>query len=176
MLDKFKYTDKEKEKLLSTITIIIDKREKSNKWITDYFDDKKIPYISKSLSEGDYSFFIPKNEELSIPRDLFFDKDITIERKASLEELSNNLSNERERFEKELTLFRGKMFLLIENANYHDIYENNYNTKYNKKSFLGSLHSFNYKYNLSIMFMPKKEISGVYIYCTFYYYMKSILY
>lgn len=175
MLSYYKYTDKQKEELLKSIVILIDTKEKSNKWITDYFDEKKIPYKSKSLTQGDYSFYLPKNEELAIPLDLYFDKEIVVERKANLDEVSNNLSKERERFEKELTLFKGKMFLLIECANYSDIYLNNYNTQYNKKSFLGSLHSFTYKYNIDIMFMPTKEHSGVYLFCTFYYYLKSLL-
>jgi hypothetical protein len=176
MFNKYKYTEKEKDQILRSITILIDKREKSCDHITKYFDDKKISYKSKALSQGDYSFYIKANEILSIPRDLYFDKEVAIERKGSLEELSGNLSKERDRFEKELSLFPGKMFLLIENANYHDIYENNYQTQYNKKSFIGSLHTFNYRYNLPFIFIPKKEISGVYIYCCFHYYLKSILY
>jgi len=175
ILSYYKYTDKQKEELLKSICILIDTREKSNKWITDYFNEKSIPYKSKALSGGDYSFYLPKNEELSISRDMYFDKEIVIERKANLEELSNNLSKERDRFEKELSLFKGKMFLLIECADYSDIYLNNYDTQYNKKSFLGSLHSFTYKYNIGIMFMPKKECSGVYLFCTFYYFLKSLL-
>lgn len=176
MIRQFKYTDKQREELLKSITILVDTREKNNSHIIKYFEDKKIPYKSKALSYGDYSFYLPQNEVLSIPRDLYFDKEIVVERKGSLEELSGNLSKERDRFEKELSLFPGKMFLLIEGANYHDIYENNYQTQYNKKSFIGSLHTFNYRYNLPFVFMPKKEVSGVFIYCTFYYYLKRILY
>lgn len=175
MLNYYKYTDKQKEELLKSIVILIDTREKSNGHILKYFDEKKIPYKTKALQQGDYSFYLPQNEELSIPRDLYFDKEIIVERKGSLEELSNNFSKERDRFEKELSLFKGKMFLLIENSNYHDIYENNYQTQYNKKSFVGSLHSFVYKYGIDVMFMPKRECSGVYIFCTMYYYLKSLL-
>lgn len=175
MLKRYKYTDKEKEQILKSITILVDTREKFNKWVTDYFDEKKIPYKTKALPFGDYSFFIPKNEELNIPRDLYFIDEISIERKANLEEISNNLSKERDRFEKELSLFKGKMFLLVENANYHDIYFNNYNTQYNKKSFIGSLHSFNFRYDLPFVFMPDRSCSGVFIFCTFYYYLKNIL-
>ncbi len=176
MIRQFKYTDKQKGALLKSITVLIDTREKDNSHILKYFDDKKILYKTRALGQGDYSFFIPKNEELSIPRDLYYDKEVTIERKGSLEELSGNLSNERDRFEKELSLHKGKIFLLIENSNYHDIYNNNYKTQYNKKSFIGSLHSFGYKYDTPFIFIPDKNCSGVYIYCSFYYFMKNILY
>ena len=175
MFNKFKYTDKEKDQLLKSIIILIDSREKSCDHISKYFDEKKIPYKSKKLNFGDYSYFIPKNEELNIPRDMFFDNEISIERKGSLEELSGNFSADRDRFEKELSLYKGKMHLLIENSSYDDIYNNNYKTQYNKKSYMGSLHSFALRYDLSIMFMPKNECSGVYIFCVCYYHLKSLL-
>lgn len=175
MIGNYRYTDKEKETLLKSIVVLVDTREKENLHILDYFDSKNIKYAKKALSQGDYSFYLPANEELSIPRDLLFSGDIVIERKASLEELSGNLSQQRDRFEKELSLVKGKIFLLIENANYHDIYNGNYKTDYNKKSFLGSIHSFEHKYELPFFFMPDKKYSAPYIYFTFYYYLRNIL-
>jgi ERCC4-type nuclease len=175
MIDKFKYTDKQQKELLNSITILIDTREKENKHIIEHFDKKNIKYKSKALDKGDYSFFIPANPDLSIPRDLYFDGEITIERKASLEEISGNLTQQRDRFEKELSTFKGNMILLIENANYYDICDGNYKTEYDKKSFLGSLHTFSHRYDLPIVFMPKKEYSGIYIYVTFYYYLRELL-
>jgi ERCC4-type nuclease len=175
MLSYYKYTEKEKDELLKSIIILIDSREQSNKWITDYFDEKGIPYRTKKLDYGDYSYCIPKNDKLNIPRELFLNNEIAIERKGSLEELSGNFSNDRDRFEKELSLYKGKMHLLIEGSSYHDIYNNNYKTQYNKKSFMGSLHSFALRYDLSVMFMPNKGCSGVFVFCTCYYHLKSLL-
>ena len=85
------------------MVILVDTREQQTH-ITDSFDKANISYKKKALDYGDYSFMIPKNEELSIPRDMLFDKKICIERKSSLEEISWNLTKERERFEKELCL------------------------------------------------------------------------
>jgi len=93
----------------------------------------------------------------------------------SLEELSGNFSQQRDRFEKEFILHKGKMYLLIENANYEDICNGNYKTEYNKKSYLGSLHSFANRYNINIMFMPNNQYSGLYIWATFYYHLRNIL-
>lgn len=160
---------------MKSIVILVDTREQKNEWIINYFDEKKIPYKIKKLDHGDYSYFIPKNDELNIPRELYMDQIVAVERKANLEELSGNMTTDRERLEKEFSLYKGKMHLLIENASYDDIYNNNYKTQYNKKSYMGSLHSFALRYDLSIMFMPKKECSGVFIFCTFYYHMKSLL-
>ncbi len=175
MIQQYKYTDLEQEELLKSIVVLVDSREKENSHIIDYFDKKNIPYKKKALAQGDYSFFVPTNPNLSIPRDLYFNNYISIERKASLEELSSNLSQQRDRFEKELSLCKAQMILLIENANYSDIITGNYNSQYNKKSFLGSLHSFQFKYNLPFFFMPDNKYSPIFIYATFQYWLRDYI-
>lgn len=171
---RYKYSETEEKELLSSVTILVDTREKVNNHIIDYFDSHNIPYKKKALGQGDYSFYVPENEHLGILRDTFFDKEIIIERKASLEELSNNLSNERARFEEELSTAKAKRkYLLIENANYSDVVAGNYNTQYNKKSYLGTLHSFNHKYDLQLVFMPDNKYSGIFIYGVMQYYLRN---
>lgn len=124
----------------------------------------------------DYSFYLPQNEELGIVKDLYFTKDIAFERKASLEELSVNLTKNRTRFEEEMatatTLYK---YLIIENANYFDVANGNYRSEYNSKSFLGTLHSFNHKYDLQIVFMPDASFTPIYMYATMQYYLRNIL-
>ena len=175
MLSKYKYTDKEIEELIKSIVILVDTREKQNSHLIEYWDKKGILYKKKSLDYGDYSFYIPQNEELNIPRDIYFDKEIFVERKASLEEISNNLTKERDRFEKKLCLAPKTKVLLIENANYSDIATGNYNTQYNKKSFWASIHSFWFKYNIPIFFMPDNKWSGLFIRGYFEYYLKNYI-
>ena len=174
MLGRYKYTETEEKELLSSIVILVDTREKVNNHIIEYFDKYNIPYKKKAMAHGDYSFYVPKNEKLSVPRDTYFDNEIFIERKANLDELSNNLSNERSNFEEEFAIAKAKSkYLLVENANYHDIVSGNYKTQYNKKSFIASLHSFNHKYNLQIVFMPDNAYSAVFIYGTMQYYLRN---
>lgn len=175
LLAFYKYTDKEKTEIVKSLTIICDTREKKSKHITDWFDKQKIPYKSKALSNGDYSFFIPKNEKLNIDRDLYFDKEIMIERKASLDEISGNFTQNRTRFEEEMATFDGKKYLIIENSNYSDIANGNYKTKLSKKAFLASIHTFNHRYNLQIIFMPNSDYTAMYIYGTFVYFLKELL-
>lgn len=176
MIGRYKYTDTEEKELLDSVVILVDTREKVNDHIVEYFDKYGIPYKKKALAHGDYSFFVPKNEALGILRDTYFDGEIILERKASLDELSNNLSNERDRFEKELSNAKAKTkYLLIENANYSDVVNGNYRTSYNKKSFLGSLHSFNHKYGLQIVFMPDNQFSAPFIIGTFRYFLRNSL-
>lgn len=161
--------------MVSSMIILIDSREKQNAHITDSFDKNSISYKKKSLDYGDYSFAIPKNEALSIPKDLYFDKKVCIERKASLEEISGNLTKERDRFEKELCLAPKTKVLLIENADYSDVVTGNYKTQYNKKSFLASLHSFWFKYNTPFVFMSDNKYSALFIKKYFEYYLKNLI-
>ena len=127
------------------------------------------------MSNGDYSFYVPKNSAFNIERDLYFDNRIMIERKGSLEELSGNLTTNRARFEEELATFSGKKYLLIESANYHDIINGNYETKFNKSSYAAGIHTFDHRYDLRIIFVPQKEYTGYYIYGVLKYYLKNNL-
>jgi len=175
MIDKYYYTDKEIEELCKSLIILVDTREKQSAHITDWFDKKKIPWKVKALSNGDYSFYLPQNHELNIDRDLYFDKEIMIERKRNLEEIGANFTTYRSRMEEELATFPGKKYLLLENSNYGDIVLGNYKTKISIKSFLATLHSFNHRYNWEVVYMPDDKFSGIWIYQTCYYYLRSQL-
>lgn len=176
MLSNYKYTDGEKKELLKTLTVIVDTREQNCDHILKYFDKAKIPYVRRTLNYGDYSFYIPKNESLSIPRDIYFDKEIVVERKGSLEEISGNLSaKDRDRFEKELCLCPPNKVLMVEGGSYSDMIHGNYRTSYSNKAFWASLHKFWHKYSIPFVFMPVKEDSGVFIRGYFEYYLKNIL-
>lgn len=175
MIDLYKYTDKERDELIDSMTILVDTREKVNSHITDAFDKAGVKWKSKSLSYGDYSFFIPANEKLSIPRDLYFDRKVCIERKANLEEISGNLTKDRARIEKEFALAPPFKVLLIESSNYSDVATGNYDTKYNNKSFLASLHTLWFKYGLPVFFMPDKKFSSLFIKKYFEYYFKNYI-
>lgn len=177
MLDKFKYTDKEIDQLVDSMTILVDSREKCNDHLFTAWDSARVPikYRKKALERGDYSFMLPMNEGLNIPRDLYFDKEIIVERKGSLEEISGNLTKERDRLEKELALAPPTKVLLIENASYSDICLGNYRTEYNKKAFLASLHAFWQRYNIPVFFMPDPKYSGIFIWNYFKSYLKEQL-
>lgn len=175
MLSNYKYTDKEITELVKSMVILIDTREQNCKHITDYFDKAKIGYKVKRLGYGDYSFCIPKNPELSIDRDLYFDKEIVVERKGSLEELSGNFTKERDRIEKEFCLAPVHKVLLIEGGSYSDMLHGRYDTSYSNKSYWATLHSFWHKYNIPFVFMPDNRDSGFFIRGYFEYYLKNII-
>lgn len=175
MLSKFKFTDKEKKEIINSIVYLVDTREQVNDHILSVFDKHKMKYEKKKLNYGDYSFYIPKNEALNIPRDIYFDKEVVIERKGSLTELSGNLTNGRDRLEKEFALAPKDKVLLVENGSYEDIIAQNYGTKMNRKAFLASIHVFWFRYNCPFIFMEDKDDSAVFIKYYFEAYLKEYL-
>lgn len=176
MINRMKYTDAELQKLLRSMVILIDSREKKNQHITGYFDSHNIEYRIMALPSGDYSWMLPKNEELGIINDMFGYNDIIIEKKNSLEELSGNFSAKRDQFNSEWSrCYAKRRYLVIENASYEDLVEGHYDTNYNSKSFLGSLHSFNAKYGMEVMFIKDPKYTPVYILATCQYFLRYLL-
>ena len=161
-------TEKELKDELKKITIISDTREQVQGHILDYLDKKKIPYISRKLDIGDYSFQMGEYT---------FEKSIAIERKHNLDELCGNLTADRDRFEREFLRAKAnntKVYLVIENASWNDVYLHNYASKLNNNSLLASLLSWQVRYNITIIFC-KKENTPKLIYGIFYYAAREIL-
>lgn len=157
------------------MTIIVDSNEQVFGHVSDWFDKKKIPYTKQKLDFCDYSFYLPANPELGIVRDTYFDKSISIERKRDLNELSSNFADGRTQFENEFIRSTGRVYLLVENAVYEDILNKKYDTKLTPQSFIGSLHAFVDRYNISLKFMEDNSYSARFIYYTFYYHLRNWL-
>lgn len=174
MIQFYRYTEKELGTLLNSITIIVDTRENVNDLIIKYFNDKKIPYISKKLDFGDYSCFLPANPELGIPRDLYFG--CAIERKGSLEEISGNLTIDRVRLENEFIRAKDSRFILMieDPLGFEKIINHKYNTQYSEKSFIASLLTFGHRYGVDIQFIDKKY-AGLFIYYQLKYFVREHL-
>lgn len=172
---RYHFTDKEIKDLLKSMVVLVDTREQANEHVRSYFEQKKIPYESHALGYGDYSCYLPKNEELGIMRDVYFTDAVVIERKASLDELAVNLSQERKRFENELIRSTGtKIYLMVENGSYGGIVRSEYRSKYNPKSYIGTLATFSARYGLDVNFV-EKEMAGNFIYHHLYYHVREEL-
>ena len=180
-----KYTHKQIDKLLSKLVILIDTREQSNFHITNYFEtrkDGKIPYISKKLDYGDYSIMLPACEELGIMEDEYFTDRVVIERKNSLMELSNNLGNDRERFERELERSKGATFvLMVEDGSYKDIVNGRYSndefaieSKFKPLSFVATLATYRARHGIFVDYV-NKSYAGNFIYYLLYYWLRCYL-
>lgn len=84
-----------KQDFIKKAIIICDTRERSNGHITRKLDELGVKYESKKLDVGDYSFIVDDKD---------FSMSCVIERKANVDELWGNITKERERFEKELSV------------------------------------------------------------------------
>lgn len=170
---KRKLSDTTIQKLLKTAIVLVDTREQENGHILAYLESHKIPYQVKKLDTGDYGLLLPKNDELGIYNDL--ELQTVVERKGSLDELISNMCKDRTRLENEF--IRGQrmdMTLLIENATYSDIINQNYRSQMTPQSAAASLMTFRARYGFNIVFVSKAE-SGVFIYHTLYTAMRVAL-
>lgn len=172
---RYAYSEKEIKQILDSLTIIVDTREKANSHILDYFKAKQIPFAIKGLKTGDYSCYIPKNEELGISRDIYLND--CIERKSGIDEITGNLSKDkRSAFTNELIRASQNPFTLVcEDENgYGNILAGNYRSEYDPKALLGTLKTFEARYNFSIVYLNPKY-TGNYIYYSFYYACREYL-
>lgn len=160
--------DKDFQQALSEMVILVDTRENVNQHITDVFDKRGIKWVSKKLSFGDYSFSY---------KDKSFETKIVFERKNSLDELSGNIAQNRERFKAELERAKAdkaKLILLVENGSYEKILTHKYRTDLNEKSYIASLFSFQARYDIEVKFIEDKLTAWL-IYNTFKYYLREEL-
>ena len=140
------WTETELTAKLKDLQIIADSREQVNNHLTDYWDKKKVPYFTRKLDIGDYSAQLGE---------MTLEKDVVIERKRNLDEICGNLTADRDRFEREFLRAKAlgtKVFLIIENATWTDIYLQNYRSQLTPKSLMASLMSWQVRFNITVIF------------------------
>ena len=157
--------------------VIVDTREKVNEHIVNKFIENNIDYKLEKLNIGDYAIvdmngYMPK---------------IVIERKASLDELLQNLidrnsldeESQVNRFHRELVRAEAlgiRVILIIENLNwYSDILKHNYRSKITPAAARGLIMSLEAKYpNVSIKGVDKGEMAS-FIHSTLFYSLREEL-
>ena len=162
------YADSEIDKLLKELMIVADSREQSNSHVLQYFDKRKIAYITRKLDTGDYSVMVG---------DMTLENDTVIERKANLDELAGNFTIDRNRFENEFIRAKAdgmKVHLLIENASWEDIWTHNYRSKLKPQSLAASLLSWTARYGVTVTFCRPCD-TGQVIYGILYYAVREAL-
>ena len=174
-MKQYKFSVEEIKRLTKSMIVLVDSREKKNSHILDYFRKQKIAYQVEKLEYGDYSFMIPAEAAGS---NIYFHKDIMIERKASLEELSGNLAQNRKRFEAEFLRAGNdgcKTYLMVEApGGYSDIIGHKYHTELNPAAFAASLKTWESRFGTNIQFIDS-QYSGYYIAATFQYFARESL-
>ncbi|RPJ79831.1 MAG: hypothetical protein EHM20_00130 [Alphaproteobacteria bacterium] len=152
------------EEWLKKITIIIDTREKKNDHIVKVFNKMNIKYENKKLESCDYAFKYNYYDSNEISKCI-------IERKNSLDELSQNFTKNRARFKKEFEKLSEDncIHLVIENNTLDDLIKGNYSSSINRNSFIASLLSFELRYNIKVHFISS-NYTAFWIAKLFYYY------
>lgn len=146
--------------------IIIDTREKENRHIENELKKRGIEFGHRKLHFGDYSF--EQNGKS-------YENEIVIERKASLDEIASNLTKGRDRFRREFERAhekKCKVHLMIENGSIEQIQKWDYRSKFTPSSFIASLRTWCYKFQLTLAFVSKSS-SCDYILKAFEDYLKS---
>lgn len=174
-MNLYRYSDTELKKILKTMVVLCDTREQNNRHIKGYFENKSIAYQDKALNFGDYTAKIPAFPEMGILRDLYFDQSVAIERKGSLNELSGNLTQGRQKFKDEFVrASSADLYLMIEGASFTDIINHNYTTEFSEKAYMASLLSLQSEYGFNLMFIDA-ENAGLYIYSILHYHIRNQL-
>ena len=156
------WTEKTLKDALKRLTVVVDTREQQNAHITEFFDKKDIEYTPRKLDIGDYACQID---------DGTFERSFVVERKHNLDELCANLTADRNRFEREFLrakAFGTKVFLVIEEASWEDVYLQNYRSKLSSKALLASLFAWQTRFNVTILFCKKSNTPQL-IYGLLYY-------
>lgn len=156
------FTPAEIEECINSMIVLVDSRERPCKEQEKRCEAFGVPYERRTLNYGDYtySFTLPNGKRIDQGEPIC--GDAVIERKMSLTELSGNLCQEFDRFNRE---FRRAMdhdasvYLLVEDASWEKIYNHNYDTAFNEKAYLKRLLRLAAEYDVKPIFC-RKETSG----------------
>jgi ERCC4-type nuclease len=124
-----------------------------------------VPYERKRLLYGDYTYNFTLPNGKPAYEDDTVSGAVVIERKMSLDELSGNLCQEFDRFNRE---FRraidhdASVYLLVEEATWEKIYGHKYNTKFNERAYTKRLLRLAAEYDVKPIFC-RRETSGLLI-------------
>ena len=148
---------------LKSMEIIIDTREQPSKRAQKRYDSFCAHYKRQTLNYGDYTYnFRLPNGEMLFKEDETIKGHVVIERKQDLVELSQCFCQSRERFEREFERAKenhANIYLLVEDANWENLINGKYATKFNSKAFFSSITAWMARYDIKVIFC-KSETSG----------------
>lgn len=153
----------EQRQVLKTFRILTDTREQDTERARKRYASFGVPYERATLSYGDYTY----NATLPDGRDIFNASDTiyplcSVERKMNLDELAGCFTHSRKRFQAEFQRAAdhgGRIFLICENANWEDLINGKYRSRFNSNAFVGSVIAWTVRYNADVYFC-KAETSG----------------
>ena len=153
----------EQRHVLDSFSIIVDSREQKTKRAEKRYEAFSVPYHRGTISFGDYTYnavlpngsFLYDEGETVTPH-------CSIERKQDLDELAYCFGGGRDRFRREwerAVNANAKMYLVVENASWENLYNGRYRSRFNPDALAASLHAWLIRYNIGL-YMCKEETSG----------------
>lgn len=153
----------EQKAVLDSFSVLIDTREQDTDRARRRYKSLGVPYDRATLSYGDYCYnaTLPDGSKI-------YDQDQTIEplavveRKMNLDELAQCFTRGRDRFQREFERAREqgcRIYLIVENANWENLLNGKYRTRFNANAFTASQIAWMVRYNMNVMYC-KEETSG----------------
>lgn len=154
------------------ITVIVDTREQRCSVLLAGLSQEGVRFKTKGLKFGDYSFILDSKS---------FEKEIVVERKANLSELSNNFCSGRKRFENEFCKAKelgAKVILLIEDAygrekmllrrsldadkslTAEQRQKKTWKSNFTANAMVGSIAAWKERYGFELVFCDKRSTAG----------------
>ena len=161
------------KKALEAAVLLVDTREQPTAAFKSRMEKVGLPYERQKLNAGDYSVKTIAENGTEINCERLF----AIERKMSLDELAACYTHDRARFEREFERAKAagtKLYLLVENATWENLYNGRYRSKFNSKAFAASIHAWLARYGCQIIFC-KAETSARLIHDILYRELKEYL-
>lgn len=153
----------EQKEVLKTFRILTDSREQDTKRARRRYEAFGVPWERATLSYGDYTYNAILPSEMPI---LDTEKTVepfcAVERKMDLAELAQCFTRGRKRFQREFERAQEhgcRITLIVENANWENLYNGKYRSKFNPAAFTASVHAWANRYGMNLIFC-KEETSG----------------
>lgn len=147
----------EQKAVLKTLTVIVDTREQNTARARRRYENMGVPYIRRALSYGDYTWSATLPDGSTLAPEY---PPAVIERKMNLDELAGCFTHGRARFEREFQRAadnNARIYLLIENGSWGDLFQHNYRSRFSVNAFLASITAFMIRYNANIIFCNAQD-------------------
>lgn len=148
---------------LESFEILVDSREQPTERAKKRYKLFDAPYKRCTLDYGDYA----ANCTLLSGKPLYdvsrrVSADVVIERKMNLDELAMCFTRDRNRFQAEFERakkHKAKVYLLVENATWENLFNGKYRSRFNSKAYAASITAYMARYGINVI-MCKAETSG----------------
>lgn len=153
----------EQKAVLDSFSVLIDTREQDTDRARRRYKSLGVPYDRATLSYGDYCYnaTLPDGSKI-YDQDQTVEPLVVVERKMNLDELAQCFTRGRDRFQREFERARERgcrIYLIVENANWENLLNGKYRTRFNANAFTASQIAWMVRYNMNVMYC-KEETSG----------------